>query len=1031
MPDWKNTRLWQLLTEGFTRSAFAKNASRLASHLELMMPDIVAVLGAGETAPADFTLHDEGHGFRVAERMVDTLTPACAENLSPTEAALLLLSAHLHDIGMTPKRGKVRAHHEYLLTGTAAALSERERAELQRWLDDHADGLVPPLASGPLTVNDLRRADLLITHYARSRHNDWSEEWIREHLASRPDLYAGWIDDLVQLCRSHHYGYDELVKEKFDPKVVGPSDPPELVHLRFLAAVLRIADILEFDPERTPEVILQHRDVSAESVLYWEKDHQVALLRQGNTLIFQARPCKAAIHRAIEIMADEIDTELELCLRLKNENRFGSAALGPSYPIPHEWTLEKMHRNIVPREGAYEYVDGSFRPNTARILQLLSGTSLYQDPLAATRELIQNAFDAVREKIAWQRLTYANSASRCLERTLGDMNSVVLELKQMGDEAWLECTDTGVGMTKSVLTNQFLISGSPRSHKLLDLERRCRAKGFGLGRTGEFGIGALSYFMIANRVIIETRRSQEPGDLELNGWRFTSDGIGSFGELQKIDRAPGTTVRLRLEPGIVKRLDAWFDELLEYLVDIILVSPCKFELHHNGARVREWPAGWAETTDALTRRFLRRLESAALDLSGVSSIQRERLLGEAKSREASLCVARESLRWQEWELDIVENFGHCRALLPWFELPEGRSLVLWRLSSEGDRFSIADEISHDPSTRHAWKGILADVELDGLPAEAEEEDYRPIGWIRGVDTTWNWLKSARVSISRSKLSLDDEVRQAISTVRSRLRPMVHEWVLDTLKPSPFLARSCFNVGAAFRKDTPVWWRIRGDGPTLVHEPLLAQDLQSDAVRTAFRWRGRSVPVVVDELASRWNPPHYVVPDDSRRPVAIWDFTKSQNDKRITFPDPWRRLTALILSSFTVIGNHSNGIGRTLGWQALGSTRRDHDSIRSIRRAVNDRSEEQIVIWLAYSAWYSDGDEWLFLREQEPTVAADAWRILSQTEDAALEQIAFADTYDQQLVVFSENGVEAAVIDSDLGRQWMPDPGPEWTVKPVE
>lgn len=214
------------------------------------------------------------------------------------------MSAYLHDIGMTPKRGKVRAHREYLLTG-APTLSDSQRAELQRWLDDHADGLVPPLAK-EVTVHELRRADLLMTHYARSRHNDWSEEWMRDHLSSRPELYPGWLDDLVNLCRSHHYGYEELTKEKFDPKLVGPLHPPDVVHLRFLAATLRMADILEFDPERTPEVILQHRDVSPGSILYWEKDHQVALVRREKTLIFQAHPSKAAIHRAIETMADEI-----------------------------------------------------------------------------------------------------------------------------------------------------------------------------------------------------------------------------------------------------------------------------------------------------------------------------------------------------------------------------------------------------------------------------------------------------------------------------------------------------------------------------------------------------------------------------------------------------------------------------------------------------------------------------------------------------------------------------------------------------
>ncbi|HEX9982758.1 MAG TPA: hypothetical protein VGF69_05815 [Thermoanaerobaculia bacterium] len=66
----------------------------------------------------------------------------------------------------------------------------------------------------------------------------------------------------MNICRSHHYGYEELVRDRFDAKLAAPVNPPEMIQARFLAAVLRIADILELDPERTPEIVLQQRDVS-------------------------------------------------------------------------------------------------------------------------------------------------------------------------------------------------------------------------------------------------------------------------------------------------------------------------------------------------------------------------------------------------------------------------------------------------------------------------------------------------------------------------------------------------------------------------------------------------------------------------------------------------------------------------------------------------------------------------------------------------------------------------------------------------
>ena len=56
----------------------------------------------------------------------------------------------------------------------------------------------------------------------------------------------------------------------------------------------------------------------------------------------------------------------------------------------------------MPRDNAYEFIEGAFRPNTAKLLQILSGTNLYRSELDAIRELLQNAFDAVKETIAYE-----------------------------------------------------------------------------------------------------------------------------------------------------------------------------------------------------------------------------------------------------------------------------------------------------------------------------------------------------------------------------------------------------------------------------------------------------------------------------------------------------------------------------------------------------------------------------------------------------------------------------------------------------
>jgi HSP90 family molecular chaperone len=179
-----------------------------------------------------------------------------------------------------------------------------------------------------------------------------------------------------------------------------------------------------------------------------------------------------------------------------------------------------VQRQIEAHLDSYVYIKGDFRPDTARLIQLLSGVELYGNPLSSVRELLQNGFDAVLEQMAYQRLRRPNPADPSLPATLGDLEHVTLRLDARDDGLWLICSDSGVGMTKAIIESSLLVSGKPQRAELIDLERRCLQHGFALGRTGLFGIGVLSYFMIADRLVIFTRRSQEAGDADATTWRF-------------------------------------------------------------------------------------------------------------------------------------------------------------------------------------------------------------------------------------------------------------------------------------------------------------------------------------------------------------------------------------------------------------------------------------------------------------------------------------------------------------------------------
>jgi hypothetical protein len=493
--------------------------------------------------------------------------------------------------------------------------------------------------------------------------------------------------------------------------------------LRYLACALRVADILEFDPERTPDVILEQRNIPQGSVIYWYKDHGISIVKEKDRFTVSARPTSAIVHRAIEVMMNDIDRELQVSRSLSDETHFENCP-GLINKLPHRWDLQyAVHRDVRPKPNTYEYIDGAFRPNTRKLLELLSGTQLYHDPLIAIRELIQNAFDAVREQIAYQRLNRADPGQSGLEEALGMLHRVDVRLEQRADGAWLSCSDTGVGMTKAIINNHLLVSGQARRHDILALDRRCKAAGFALGRTGAFGIGVLSYFMISDRVVVTTRRALEPGDADRTGWSFSSEGIGSFGELRQDRTLPsaGSRIALRLRPEI-KDLPVWFGKVRDTLKERVCKTPCESQLSASipGCEVLDFKPGWTLTkAEDIRVKILGGISTPQRgdDLSPTLLAQQDRLeretteLGEKELKRA----AEQAVKWISLSGDLSNGLGTFRLHLPYFELPKGASLAFLRAAQADDHLEIGRigrGFLYLPQRQLAlsWKGIAISIE---------------------------------------------------------------------------------------------------------------------------------------------------------------------------------------------------------------------------------------------------------------------------------------------------------------------------------
>lgn len=174
-----------------------------------------------------------------------------------------------------------------------------------------------------------------------------------------------------------------------------------------------------------------------------------------------------------------------------------------------------------------------FQAEIKQLLHLLSH-SLYQNRDIALRELISNASDALHKM---RHIQLTDESQR---------DSVPLEIRLEPDtEAKvLAIIDNGIGMTQEELVANLGTIAHSGSREFLN--RLGESKG-DLSLIGQFGVGFYSAFMLADRVEVLTRSYTSE-----QGYRWESEGTGSFTIEPAEGLSRGTQIRLHLKPVVSK-----------------------------------------------------------------------------------------------------------------------------------------------------------------------------------------------------------------------------------------------------------------------------------------------------------------------------------------------------------------------------------------------------------------------------------------------------------------------------------------------
>ena len=215
----------------------------------------------------------------------------------------------------------------------------------------------------------------------------------------------------------------------------------------------------------------------------------------------------------------------------------------------------------------------AFQAEVAQLLHLVTH-SLYSNREIFLRELISNASDAC-DKLRYEALNN--------EGLYEGQSELAVRVSFDAERKTLTIADNGIGMSAQEAIDHLgtiAKSGTRDFMQKLNDDQQASARDQG-ALIGQFGVGFYSGFIVAERIVVESRRA---GMTPEEGVRWSSDGSGAF-EVEAITQAErGTRVILHLREDAHEYLNTWKlkETILKYSDHIALPIRMPKEVWQDG-----------------------------------------------------------------------------------------------------------------------------------------------------------------------------------------------------------------------------------------------------------------------------------------------------------------------------------------------------------------------------------------------------------------------------------------------------------------
>lgn len=450
-----------------------------------------------------YTLHNSTHSETIINNIIKILGTSSIEQLSVVDLWLLLTSSYYHDCGM-------------VVTGEDKRDLFKEGSDFVKYMESIQQDISSPLnkysllfeirgkklyyKNEQLTCDSYEGIRFLLADYIRNKHGERSGIKIETekslHLPGNP-IPDRIIRILKDICSCHTKDINDVMKlQPVESSGCGIED----CHPRFIAAMLRLGDLLDVDSNRVSEVLLSTLGaIPSDSKYYNLSNRSITHIRIDKSIVEITAECDKyevadLINRWFQCLNDELVFYMKQWHLIIPTSKFGY--------LP---TVGDLKVNLT----NYDTLDGKKRPSfdidTNKAIELLQGAGLYSDTSECIRELLQNSVDATYLRI-YKENKGINDIDEFKKLCKKYPIKVLLEKdkKDDGFVYWnIRIEDHGIGMSKEDLRYLSKTGSSDKNTEKKDLILSVPEY---LWPSGTFGIGFQSVFLITDKVNIVTRK---------------------------------------------------------------------------------------------------------------------------------------------------------------------------------------------------------------------------------------------------------------------------------------------------------------------------------------------------------------------------------------------------------------------------------------------------------------------------------------------------------------------------------------------